>query len=105
MSSKTIDLTGKWQTLFFISSGVWLLFGEDIFWITFQFVGVNVTSVPYEVLEQLVVVLVLYDDASGLDDIFEILNELSTFGAELALIDRGMVESIVQRVVDLSVVG
>lgn len=82
-----------------------LLFGEGIFRIPFKLVGVDVPSVPNEVLEELVTVLILDDDASGLDDIFDILNELATFGTEFALVDRGMVEDIIQRMVDLSVVG
>jgi len=91
--------------LFPISSSVWLVFGEDVFGITFEFVGVNVSSVPYEVLEELVAILLLHNDTSGLDDILDILNKFATFGAEFFLVDRGMVENILQRVVDLSVVG
>lgn len=60
---------------------------------------------PDEVLEELVTVLLLHDDASGLDDISDILNEFATFGTEFVLVDRGMVEDVIQRVVDLSVVG
>ena len=60
---------------------------------------------PNEVLEELVAVLLLHDDASGLDDVLGILNEFTTVGTKLVLVDRGMVENIFQRVVDLSVVG
>lgn len=60
---------------------------------------------PNEVLEELVAVLLLHDDASGLDDVLSILNEFTTVGTKLVLVDRGMVENIFQRVVDLSVVG
>ena len=60
---------------------------------------------PDEVLEELIAVLLLHNDASGLDNIFDILNESATFGAELVLVDRGMAENVFQRVVDLSVVG
>ena len=60
---------------------------------------------PNKVLQELITVLLFHDDACGLDDVFDILNELATFGAELVLVDRGMVEDVVQRVVDLGVVG
>jgi len=100
-----IQIAKNSQTLFFISSNVWLLFGENVFGIPFKPVAVNVSSVPNEVLEELVAVLLLHNDASGLDDIFGILNEFATFGAKLVLVDRGMIEDVFQRVVDLSVVG
>ena len=93
------------QTLFPISSSVWLLFGEDIFGVSLKLVGINVSSVPNEVLEELVTVLLFHDDASGLDDILGILNKFTTFGTELVLVDRGMAENIIQGVVNLSVVG
>jgi hypothetical protein len=105
LCTQQINIAKNSQTLFLISSSVWLLFGEGIFGIPFELVGVNVSSVPNEVLEELVAVLLLHDDASGLDDIFDILNKLATFGTELVLVDRGMVEDVFQRVVDLSVVG
>ena len=91
--------------MFLVSSGVWLVFWEDVLGIAFKLVGFNVSSVPNEVLEELVAILVFHDDASGLDDILNILNKLATFGTEPLLVDRGMVENIFQSVVDLSVVG
>lgn len=105
ISVDRIQIAKNSQTLFFISSNVWLLFGENVFGIPFKPVAVNVSSVPNEVLEELVAVLLLHNDASGLDDIFGILNEFATFGAKLVLVDRGMIEDVFQRVVDLSVVG
>ena len=50
---------------------------------------------PNKVLEELVAVLLLHDHPSGFDDIFHILDELATFGAELVLVDRGMIEDVV----------
>jgi len=91
--------------LLLIGSGVWLLFGEDIFRVPFELVGVEVSSVPDEVLEEFVTVLFLHDDASCLDDIFDVLNQFTTFGTKLVLVDRRMVEDIVQCMVDLGVVG
>jgi hypothetical protein len=91
--------------LFLVSGSVWLRVGESVFGIPFKPVGFNVSSVPDEVLEELVAVLLVDDDAGGLDDIFYILDEFATFRAELVLVDRGMVEDIFQRVVDLGVVG
>ena len=105
ISFKATGISGKSQTLFFISNYVWLLLGEGIFWIPFEFVGVNVSSVPNEVLEELVAVLLLHDQSSGLNDIFGILNKFAAFGTELVLLDRGMVEDVAQRVVDLSIIG
>ena len=59
---------------------------------------------PDEVLEELVAILLVHDDAGGLDDIFDVLNKFATVGAKLILVDRGMIEDVFQRVVDLSVV-
>ena len=92
-------------TLFIISSSVWLILREDIFGVPFEPVCVDVSGIPDEVLEELVAVLILHNDASGLDDFVDILNELATFGTKLLLFNKGMVEDIVQHVVDLSVVG
>jgi hypothetical protein len=100
-----MDIAKNSRTLFLISSGVWLLFWEDVLRVSFKLVGVNVSGMPNEVLEELVAVLILHDDASGLDDILGVLNKFATFGAELVLVDRRMVEKIFQRVVDLSIVG
>lgn len=77
--------------------------GEDVLRVTLEPTGVNVPGMPDEVLEEFVAILLLDNDASGLDDILHILNEFATFGAEFILVDRGMVEDIFQRVVDLSV--
>ena len=60
---------------------------------------------PDKVLEELVAILLAHDDASGLDDIFEVLDEFATVRTKLVLVDRGVVEDIFQRVVDLGVVG
>ena len=90
--------------MFLVSSGVWLVFWEDVLGVAFKLVGFNVSSVPNEVLEEFVAVLLLYDDASGLDDILNVLNKFATFGTELVLVDRGMIENVFQRVVDLSVI-
>ena len=81
-----------------------MVLGEDIFGVPLEFIGFNVSSVPDEVLEELVVVLLVHDDAGGLDDIFDVLNKFATVGAKLVLVDRGMVEDVFQRMVDLSVV-
>jgi len=97
--------TKNWRTLFFVSGSVRLVFWEGVLGVSFKLFGVNVPSVPNEVLEELVAVLFLHDDASGLDDVLGVLNEFTTFGTELVLVDRGMVENVFQRVVDLSVVG
>jgi hypothetical protein len=65
--------------LFLVSGSVWLRVGESVFGIPFKPVGFNVSSVPDEVLEELVAVLLVDDDAGGLDDIFYILDEFATF--------------------------
>lgn len=90
------------QTLFLVGSSV--LFGDDIFGITSKLISFHVSSVPDEVLEEFVAVLLAYDDASRLDDIFDILDKFAAFGAESVLVDRGIIEDIFQRVVDLIVV-
>jgi len=100
-----MDTTKNRRTLFLIGGSVWLIFWEDILGVSFELVGINVSSVPNEVLEEFVAVLLLHHDASGLDDVLGVLNEFTTIGTELFLVDRGMVENIFQRVVDLSVVG
>jgi len=105
MSVCNMVITKNMQTLFFISGGVWLFFRENVFGIPFELIGINVPSVPDEVLEELVVVFILHNDAGGLDDIFNILNKFATVRTKLVLVDRGMVEDIFQRVVDLGVVG
>ena len=105
VSARRINLARESRTLFLISSGVCLLFGENVFGIPFKLVSVNVSSVPDEVLEELVAVLFVHNDASGLDDILGVLNKFATLGTELSLVDRGMIEDVFQRVVDLSVVG
>lgn len=74
--------------MFLISGGVWLIFWEDILRVSFKLFSVNVSSVPNEVLEELVAVLLLHDDASGLDDVLGVLNEFTTVGTELVLVDR-----------------
>ena len=100
-----INIVKKWQTLFLVGSDVWLLFGENVFGIAFKLVIVNVSGVPNEVLEELVAILLLHNEASGLDDILGILDELTTFGTKLVLVDGGMIENVFQGVVNLSVVG
>ena len=95
----------SWQTFFLVSSGVGLALRKDIFGVPFEFIGFNVPGVPDEVLEELVAVLLVDDDASGLDDIFDVLNKFATVGAKLVLVDRRMTEDVFQRVVDLCVVG
>jgi len=104
ISMDKTNITKNSQTLFLVTSVGFVLW-EDIFGIPFEFTGFNVSGVPDEVLEELVVVLLVHDDASGPDDILDIPNKFATFRAELVLVDRGMIEDIFQRVVDLSVVG
>lgn len=81
-----------------------MFFGGDIFGIPFKLISFNVSSVPDEVLEELVAVLLAHDDASGLDDVSDVLNKFLAFGTKLVLVDRGMIADVFQRVVDLSVV-
>lgn len=105
VSFDTTDVAKGLQTLFLISSDIRLLFGEDVSGVSFELLSVNVSGMPNEVLEELVAILLLHNDTSGLDDVLDILNKPATVGTELVLVDRGMVENIFQRVVDLSVVG
>ena len=91
--------------MFFIGCGIWLIFGEDVFGIAFKPVWINVPGMPDKVLEELVAILLAHDDASSLDDIFEVLDKFATIRTKLVLVDRGVVEDIFQRVVDLGVVG
>jgi len=102
----SVDMTNvdRSSRTFFLVRDVGLILGEGIFGIPFKLIGLDVSSVPDEVLEELVAVLLFHDDTGGLDDIFDVLNEFATIGAKLVLVDRGMIEDIVQRVVDLSVV-
>ena len=104
-STGTTNVTKRAQTFFLVSSNVGPVLWEDIFGIPFKPIGFNISSVPDEVLEEFVAVLVLHDDTSGLDDISNVLDEFLTFGTKPVLVDRGMIEDIIQRVVDLSVVG
>jgi hypothetical protein len=91
--------------LFLISSAAWLPFREEVFGVPLKLVGFNISSVPDEVLEKLVAVLLVHDDSGGLNDIFDILDELATLGTKLVLVDRGMIDDVFQCVVDLSIVG
>ena len=104
MRIDTVDIIKNRQTLFLVGSSVWLVFGEDIFGITFKPISFNVSSMPDEVLEELVTILLVHDDASCLDDIFGVPDKLATFGTELVLVDRRVLEDIFQGVIDLSVV-
>ena len=97
-------VTRNLQTLFFIGGDIWQLLGKGIFGIPFQLIDVDVASVPDKILEELITVLLVHNNAGGLDDVFDVLNEFATFGTELLLVDRGMVEYVVQRVVDLGVI-
>ena len=60
---------------------------------------------PDEILKKLVAVFFLHNDASGLDDILNILDKFATIRTELILVDRGIFENMVQRVIDLGIVG
>jgi len=104
MSIGTTNIAKSWQTFFLVGS-VGLILRKDIFRVRFKFIGFNVSSVPDEVLEELVAILLVHDDARGLDNIFDVLNKFATVGTKLVLVDRGMSENIFQGVVDLSVVG
>ena len=105
MSLGATDAVEGLRTLFLITGSVWLLFGKGIFRVSFELVGIDVPSVPDEILEKLVAVFFLDNDASGLNDVPDVLDKFATVGTELVLVDRRMVENIVQRVVDLGVVG
>jgi hypothetical protein len=105
VSLGTTDAAEDLRTLFLIRGSVWLLFGEGVFGVSFKLVGIDVSSVPDEILEELVAVFFLNNEASGLDDVLNVLDKLATVRTELVLVDRRMVENIVQRVVDLGIVG
>ena len=102
--SKGTNVARSWRTLFLLRS-VGLVSREDIFRVSFKLIGFDISSMPDEVLEELVAILLVHDDAGGLNDIFDVLNKFATVGAKLFLVDRGMTEDVFERVVDLSVVG
>lgn len=105
VSLGAIGVAKDLRTLFLIGGSVWLLFGEDIFRVSFKLVRIDVSSVPDEILKKLVAVFFLHNDASGLDDILNILDKFATIRTELILVDRGIFENMVQRVIDLGIVG
>lgn len=66
---------------------------------------INLASVPDEVLEKLVCILLLDDQLSSLNNITGILNEPLAFGREGMNVDWRMFQDIVKGIVDLLVGG
>lgn len=68
-------------------------------------IGIDIFGVPDELLEELVVVLLEDDLAGGVDDIAGVLDQLAARGRERLGVDGGVVEDVLEGVVDLLVCG
>lgn len=70
-----------------------------------QLIGVDSLSVPDEILEKLVGVLVLHDQASSVDYFARVLDQSSALRREFVDIDGRMLSDISQCLVDLNIGG